>query len=39
MLSYSKHEVVLVQYPFSDLSSAKIRPAVQVFHLPNAAKP
>jgi len=30
MPSYSKYEVVLVQYPFSDLSSAKIRPAVVV---------
>jgi len=30
MPSYSKHDVVLVQYPFSDLSSAKIRPAVVV---------
>ena len=30
MPSYSKYDVVLVQYPFSDLSSAKIRPAVVV---------
>lgn len=30
MPSYSKSEVVLVRYPFSDLSSAKVRPAVVV---------
>ncbi|MBA3247716.1 MAG: type II toxin-antitoxin system PemK/MazF family toxin [Pyrinomonadaceae bacterium] len=30
MPSYSKNEVVLVRYPFSDLSSSKIRPAVIV---------
>ncbi|MDQ3684815.1 MAG: type II toxin-antitoxin system PemK/MazF family toxin [Acidobacteriota bacterium] len=30
MPSYSKNEVVLVRYPFSDLSSAKVRPAVVV---------
>ena len=30
MPSYSKPEVVLVRYPFSDLTSAKIRPAVVV---------
>lgn len=30
MPSYSKHEVILVQYPFSDLSSSKVRPAVVV---------
>ena len=30
MPTYSKHEVILVQYPFSDLSGAKIRPAVVV---------
>ena len=28
MPSYSKNEVILVRYPFSDASSAKIRPAV-----------
>ncbi len=28
MPSYSRHEVVLVRYPFSDLTSAKVRPAV-----------
>ncbi len=30
MPSYSKNEVVLVRYPFSDLSNSKIRPAVIV---------
>lgn len=30
MLSYSKHDIVLVRYPFSDLSSSKVRPAVVV---------
>lgn len=28
MPNYSKGDVVLVRYPFTDLSSAKIRPAV-----------
>ncbi len=30
MPSYSKPEVVLVCYPFSDLTSAKVRPAIVV---------
>lgn len=30
MPSYSKNEVILVKYPFSDLSGAKVRPAVIV---------
>jgi mRNA interferase MazF len=30
MLSYSKHDIVLVRYPFSDLSNSKVRPAVVV---------
>ena len=30
MPSYLKNEVVLVRYPFSDLSSSKVRPAVVV---------
>jgi mRNA interferase MazF len=30
MPSYSKHEVVLVRYPFSDLTATKVRPAVIV---------
>ena len=28
MPSYSKNDVILVRYPFSDLSTAKIRPAI-----------
>lgn len=28
MPSFSRHEVVLVRYPFSDLSGSKVRPAV-----------
>ena len=30
MPSYSKNEVVLVRYPFSDLSGSKVRPAVVI---------
>ena len=30
MPSFSKSEVVLVRYPFSDLTAAKVRPAVIV---------
>lgn len=30
MPSYSKNDIILVQYPFSDLSSSKVRPAVVV---------
>lgn len=30
MPNYSIHEIILVQYPFSDLSNSKIRPAVIV---------
>ncbi|MGQ0543438.1 MAG: type II toxin-antitoxin system PemK/MazF family toxin [Blastocatellia bacterium] len=30
MPSYSRNEVVLIKYPFSDLTGAKIRPAVVV---------
>ncbi len=30
MPNYSKGDVVLVRYPFSDLSGAKVRPAVVV---------
>jgi hypothetical protein len=28
--SYSKHDIILVRYPFSDLSRSKVRPAVVV---------
>lgn len=30
MPSYSKHDIILIHYPFSDLSSSKVRPAVVV---------
>ena len=30
MPSYSKNEVILVRYPFSDLSGSKVRPAAVV---------
>ena len=30
MLSYSKHDIILVRYPFSDLSNSKVRPAVVI---------
>jgi mRNA interferase MazF len=30
MSSYSKNDIILVRYPFSDLSSSKVRPAVIV---------
>jgi mRNA interferase MazF len=30
MLSYSKHDVILVRYPFSDLLTSKVRPAIGV---------
>lgn len=30
MPSFSKNEVVLVRYPFSDLTASKVRPAVIV---------
>ena len=30
MPSYSKNEVILVRYPFSSLSGAKVRPAIVV---------
>jgi mRNA interferase MazF len=30
MPSYSKNDIILVRYPFSDLSSSKVRPAVMV---------
>lgn len=35
MPSYSKNDIILVRYPFSDLSSSKVRPAVVVstFHV------
>jgi mRNA interferase MazF len=30
MPSYSKNDIILVRYPFSDLSGSKVRPAVVV---------
>lgn len=30
MQNYSKNDVVLVRYPFADLSSSKVRPAVVI---------
>lgn len=30
MLSYSKHDVILVRYPFSDLLNSKVKPAIVV---------
>jgi len=30
MTSYSKNDIILVRYPFSDLSTSKIRPAIVV---------
>jgi mRNA interferase MazF len=30
MPSYSKNEVILVRYPFSDLSGSKVRPAIVI---------
>ena len=30
MPSYSKYDVILVRYPFSDRSNSKVRPAVVV---------
>ena len=33
MPSYSKNEVILVRYPFSNLSAAKVRPAIVVNEL------
>jgi len=37
MPSYSKDEVILVRYPFSDLSSSKVRPAI-VVHAPHVSQ-
>lgn len=30
MASYSKNDVILVRYPYTDLASAKVRPAVVI---------
>ncbi len=31
MPNYSKNDIILVQYPFSDLSSSKVRPNERIF--------
>ena len=36
MPSFSKNDVILVQYPFSDLSATKVRPAI-VVHAPHSS--
>ena len=38
MPSYSSHDVILVRYPFSDLSSSKVRPAVVVNSAPHSSQ-
>jgi mRNA interferase MazF len=37
MPSFSRNETILVRYPFSDLSSTKVRPAV-VVHAPHPSQ-
>jgi mRNA interferase MazF len=37
MPSYSKNELMLVRYPFSDLTNAKVRPAV-IVNAPHASQ-
>jgi len=37
MPSYSTGDVLLVRYPFTDLTSAKVRPAVVVAQFPNSS--
>ncbi len=37
MPSYSKNDVVLVHYPFSDLSTTKVRPAI-IVHAPHPSQ-
>ncbi|WP_330205345.1 type II toxin-antitoxin system PemK/MazF family toxin [Cyanobacterium sp. Dongsha4] len=36
-MSYSKNDVILVNYPFSDLSSTKVRPAI-IINAPSTSK-
>jgi mRNA interferase MazF len=36
-MSYSKNDVILVSYPFSDLSSTKVRPAI-IINSPSISK-
>lgn len=37
MPNYSKYDVVLVHYPFSDLSTTKVRPAI-IVHAPHPSQ-
>jgi mRNA interferase MazF len=37
MPRYSKNEVILLRYPFSDLSGSKVRPAI-VINAPHASQ-
>ena len=37
MPSFSKNEVILVRYPFTDLSGIKVRPAIAV-HAPHSSQ-
>jgi mRNA interferase MazF len=37
MPNYSKNDILLVRYPFTDLSAAKLRPAV-VVHAPHSSQ-
>lgn len=37
MPTYSKNDVILVHYPFSDLSTTKIRPAI-IVHAPHPSQ-
>lgn len=37
MPNYSKNDVILVRYPFTDLSGAKVRPAV-IVHAPHPSQ-
>lgn len=37
MPSYSKNDIILVRYPFSDLSSSKVRPAI-VVNVPHSSQ-
>ena len=37
MPNYSRHDVLLVRFPFTDLSGAKVRPAV-VVHAPHSSQ-
>lgn len=36
-MSYSKYDLILVRYPFSDLSSSKVKPAI-IINSPHSSK-